>query len=136
MRFLLNVIWLITGGIWLALSYVLFGLLACVFIVTIPIGVASFRMASYAFWPFGRTVVETPRSGAVSAIANVIWFVVAGLGIALTHITTAVAQAATIIGIPLAIANIKMIPVTCFPFGKKIVDSRAVPPGAQPLLSI
>lgn len=136
MRFLLNVIWLLTGGIWLALSYVLFGLLACIFIVTIPIGVASFRMASYAFWPFGRTVVETPRSGAVSAVANVIWFIVAGLGIAVTHVTTAAAQAVTIIGIPLAIANIKMLPVTMFPFGKKIVDSRAVPPGSQPLLSI
>lgn len=127
---------LLTGGIWLALSYVLFGLLACIFIVTIPIGVASFRMASYAFWPFGRTVVETPRSGAVSAVANVIWFIVAGLGIAVTHVTTAAAQAVTIIGIPLAIANIKMLPVTMFPFGKKIVDSRAVPPGSQPLLSI
>ncbi|WP_425310253.1 YccF domain-containing protein [Ammonicoccus fulvus] len=136
MRFLLNVIWLLTGGIWLALSYVLFGLLACIFIVTIPIGVASFRMASYAFWPFGRTVVETPKSGAVSAVANVIWFIVAGLGIAVTHVTTAAAQAVTIIGIPLAIANIKMLPVTMFPFGKKIVDSRAVPPGSQPLLSI
>lgn len=136
MRLLLNIIWLITGGIWLALSYFLFGLLACIFIITIPIGVASFRMASFALWPFGRTVVETPRSGVVSAVANLIWFVVAGLGIAATHVTTAAAQAVTIIGIPLAIANIKMIPITCFPYGKKIVDSRAVPPGTQPLLSI
>lgn len=136
MRLLLNIIWLITGGIWLALSYFLFGLLACIFIITIPIGVASFRMASFALWPFGRTVVETPRSGVVSAIANVIWFVVAGLGIAATHVVTALAQAVTIIGIPLAIANIKMIPITCFPYGKRIVDSRAVPPGTQPLLSI
>ncbi|WP_432559805.1 YccF domain-containing protein [Granulicoccus sp. GXG6511] len=136
LRFLLNIIWLVTGGIWLSLSYLLFGLLACIFIITIPIGVASFRMASYALWPFGRTVVETPRSGAVSAVANVIWFVVAGLGIAVTHITTAAAQAATIIGIPLAIANIKMLPVTMFPFGKKIVDARSVQPGSQPLLSI
>lgn len=136
MRILLNLIWLITGGIWLALSYFLFGLLACVFIITIPVGVASFRMASYALWPFGRTVIETPRSGGLSAVANVVWFIVAGLGIAATHVTTALAQAITIIGIPLAIANLKMIPVTCFPFGKKIVDSHAVPPGSQPLLSI
>lgn len=129
MRLLLNLIWLITGGIWLSLSYFLFGLLACIFIVTIPIGVASFRMASYALWPFGRTVIKTPNSGTVSAVANIIWFVVAGLGIAATHVTTAVAQAATIIGIPLAIANIKMIPVTCFPFGKVIMqqdDPRAL----------
>jgi uncharacterized membrane protein YccF (DUF307 family) len=136
MRLLLNLIWLLTGGIWLALSYFLFGLLACILIITIPVGVASFRMASYALWPFGRTVVQTPTSGVVSAIANVIWFVVAGLGIAATHVVTAVAQAATIIGIPLAIANIKMIPITCFPYGKKILNSREVPPGSQPLLSI
>lgn len=136
MRLLLNLIWLITGGVWLALSYFLFGLLACIFVITIPIGVASFRMASFALWPFGRTVVQTPRSGVVSAVANVLWFVVAGLGIAATHVATALAQAVTIIGIPLAIANIKMIPITCFPYGKKIVDSRAVPPGSQPLLSI
>lgn len=136
LRFLLNIIWLVTGGIWLALSYFLFGLLACIFIITIPIGIASFRMASFALWPFGRTVIKDPRSGNVSAIANVIWFIVAGLGIAATHVTTALAQAITIIGIPLAIANLKMLPVTCFPFGKKIVDSRAVPPSSQPLLSI
>lgn len=135
-RFLLNVLWLVTGGIWLALSYLLFGLLACLFIVTIPIGVASFRMASYALWPFGRTVVEAPRSGAVSAVANVIWFVVAGLGIAITHLTTAAAQAVTIIGIPLAIANIKMLPITMFPFGKQIKNSREVRPGSQALLSV
>ena len=135
-RFLLNVLWLVTGGIWLALSYLLFGLLACIFIVTIPIGVASFRMASYALWPFGRTVVETSRSGAMSAVANVIWFVVAGLGIAVTHVTTAAAQAVTIIGIPLAIANIKMLPITMFPFGKRIVKKGSLPPGSQPLLSI
>mgnify|MGYP000973304238 CR=1 FL=1 len=136
MRLILNVIWLVTGGIWLALSYFLFGVIACIFIITIPIGVASFRMASFALWPFGRTVIQTRQAGVVSAIANVIWFVVAGLGIAATHVLTAVAQAVTIIGIPLAIANIKMIPITCFPYGKKIVDSRSVPPGTQPLLSI
>ncbi|OYO01636.1 YccF domain-containing protein [Enemella evansiae] len=136
MKTLLNLIWLITGGIWLSLSYFLFGLIACVFIITIPMGIASFRMASYALWPFGRTVVIKRGAGTGSAIANLIWFVVAGLWIAATHITTAIAQAVTIIGIPLAIANVKMIPITCFPFGKDIVDSRSVPPGSVPLLSI
>lgn len=136
MKTLLNLIWLITGGIWLSLSYFLFGLIACVFIITIPMGIASFRMASYALWPFGRTVIQKPGAGTGSAIANITWFVVAGLGIAATHITTAIAQAVTIIGIPLAIANVKMIPITCFPFGKDIVDSRSVPPGSVPLISI
>ena len=124
MRTLLNIIWVITGGIWLSLGYFFFGLLACVLVVTIPAGVASFRMANYALWPFGRTVVEKPGAGAMSGLSNVIWFFVAGLWLAVGHITTAAAQAVTIIGIPLAIANVKMIPVTCFPFGKEIVSSR------------
>jgi membrane protein len=124
MRTLLNIIWVITGGIWLSLGYFFFGLLACVLVVTIPAGVASFRMANYALWPFGRTVVEKPGSGAMSGLSNVMWFFVAGLWLAAGHIATAAAQAVTIIGIPLAIANVKMIPVTCFPFGKEIVSSR------------
>ena len=82
------------------------------------------RMANYALWPFGRTVVEKPGAGAMSGLSNVMWFFVAGLWLAAGHIATAAAQAVTIIGIPLAIANVKMIPVTCFPFGKEIVSSR------------
>ena len=124
MRTLLNIIWVITGGIWLSLGYFFFGLLACVLVVTIPAGVASFRMANYALWPFGRTVVEKPGAGAMSGLSNVMWFFVAGLWLVAGHIATAAAQAVTIIGIPLAIANVKMIPVTCFPFGKEIVSSR------------
>jgi len=132
-RTLLNLIWLITGGLWLALGYVLFGIVACIFIITIPAGVASFRMASYALWPFGRAVIARPSAGAGSAIMNLIWFVIAGVWLAIAHVTTAVAQMVTIIGIPLAIANLKMIPVTCFPFGKQIVDARLLPPGVRPL---
>lgn len=132
MRFLLNVIWLVFGGLWLALGYLFFGLLACVLIITIPLGVASFRMARYALWPFGRTVVRRPTAGGVSLLANVLWFLIAGLWLAIGHLTTAAAQAITVIGIPLAIANVKMIPVTVFPFGKDIVPTGAIPPGAYP----
>lgn len=122
LRFVLNILWLVTGGIWLFLGYILFGLIACVFIITIPAGVASFRMASYALWPFGRTVVAKSTAGFGSGLMNVIWFLVAGLWLALGHIATAALQAITIIGLPLAWANLKMIPVTCFPFGKVIVE--------------
>ena len=126
MRTLLNIIWVVFGGFWLFLGYLLFGLIACLFIITIPAGVACFRIAGYALWPFGRTVVETPGAGAMSCLSNVVWFVVAGLWLALGHIATAVAQAVTIVGIPLAIANIKMIPVTCFPFGKRVVEGPGI----------
>lgn len=136
MRFLLNVIWLVLGGFWLALAYFFFGLIACVFIVTIPFGVASFRIGAYALWPFGRTIVPTPTAGTMSTLGNIIWFLVAGVWIAITHLTTAVAQAVTIIGIPLAIANIKMIPVSMVPLGKRIVDHRDLRPGMQPMVTI
>ena len=126
MRTLLNIIWVVLGGFWLFLGYLIFGLIACIFIITIPAGVACFRIAGYALWPFGRTVVETPGAGAMSCLSNVVWFVVAGLWLALGHIATAVAQAVTIVGIPLAIANIKMIPVTCFPFGKRVVEGPGI----------
>lgn len=136
MRTLLNVIWFVVAGLWLAIGYAFFGLLACLLIVTIPFGIASFRMARYALWPFGRAVVPKPGAGAGSAVANVVWFLVAGLWLAVGHLTTAAAQAVTIVGLPLAVANLKMIPVTCVPFGKEIVDARTLPPGARPLHSL
>lgn len=136
MRFLLNVIWLVFGGLWLALGYLLAGIIACILIVTIPFGIASFRMAGYALWPFGRAVVPKPGAGVGSALGNIIWFVIAGVWLAIGHVTTAAAQAVTIIGIPLAIANLKMIPVTCVPFGKDIVDARLLAPGTRPLHSV
>lgn len=122
MRTLLNIIWLITGGIWLWLGYIIAGLVACIFIVTIPAAVACFRIARYVLWPFGRTVLDQPGMGAGSCVMNVVWAIIAGIPLAIGHLTTALAQAVTIIAIPLAIANIKMIPVTCFPFGKVVVD--------------
>ena len=136
MRAILNIVWLVLGGFWLAVGYFAAGILACILIITIPFGIASFRMAGYALWPFGRAVIAKPGAGLGSALGNVIWFVIAGVWLAVGHVTTAIAQAITIIGIPLAIANLKMIPVTCFPFGKDIVDARSLPPGARPLHSI
>lgn len=130
-RSVLNIIWLLFGGIWLWLSYLVFGVIACIFIVTIPAGLASFRMARYALWPFGRVVIRRPEAGAGSALMNILWFLVAGLWLAMGHITTAVAQAVTIVGIPLAWANLKMIPVTCVPFGKQVVARDRVPLGAE-----
>ncbi len=79
MRTLLNIIWLVFGGIWLWLSYVLAGIVACIFIVTIPAGVASFRIARYVLWPFGRSVVVNPNAGIGSGLMNIVWFIIAGI---------------------------------------------------------
>jgi uncharacterized membrane protein YccF (DUF307 family) len=121
-RFLLNVIWLIFGGLLLALGYAIAGLICFALIITIPFGIASFRMANYALWPFGRTPVPKASAGVASAVGNVVWFIVAGWWLALGHLVTAIAQFITIIGIPLGVANIKLIPVALFPLGHQIVD--------------
>jgi uncharacterized membrane protein YccF (DUF307 family) len=118
---LLNVIWLVLCGFWMALGYAVAGLICCLLIVTIPFGLASFRMANFALWPFGRTLVERRGAGAPSLIGNLVWFVVAGWWLALGHLITAVALAITIIGIPLAWANLKLVPVSLLPLGKEVV---------------
>ena len=74
-------------------------------------------------WPFGRTTVPKPSAGALTLVGNVIWFIVAGWWLALGHIVSAILQFITIIGIPLAIANIKLVPVSLFPLGHEIVDA-------------
>ena len=134
MRLILNVIWLVFGGLWLALGYVVAALICFLLIVTIPFGFASLRIASYALWPFGRTIVDKPgvRSGAL--IGNVIWILLCGIWLAIGHLLTAVAMAATIVGIPLALANLKLIPVSLVPLGKEIVaiDSERQAPWARP----
>ena len=122
-RLILNVLWLIFGGLFLALGYAVAGLICFALVMTIPFGIASFRMANYALWPFGRTLVPRPEAGVASAVGNVIWFIVAGWWLALGHIVTAIVQAVTIIGIPLAIANLKLVPVSLMPLGQEVVDA-------------
>ena len=122
MRFVLNVFWLVFGGLLLALGYALAGLICCILIVTIPFGIASFRMANYALWPFGRELVQRPTAGVASLVGNIIWLIVAGWWLALGHITAAIAQFVTIIGIPLGLANVKQVPVSLFPLGHEIRD--------------
>jgi uncharacterized membrane protein YccF (DUF307 family) len=121
MRLILNVIWLVFGGLWLALGYLLAALVCFLLIVTIPFGFASLRIASYALWPFGRTIVEKPGAGTGTLIGNVVWVLLFGIWLAIGHVASALAMAATIIGIPLALANLKLIPVSLVPLGKEIV---------------
>lgn len=121
MRALLNIIWLLLCGLWMALGYLLAGIVCCLLIITIPFGLASFRIANFALWPFGRTIVRRSDAGAPSLIGNVIWIIVAGFWLALAHVVTAIALAVTIIGIPLAVANLKLIPVSLTPLGRVIV---------------
>ena len=122
MRVLLNLIWLVFGGLWLALGYAVAALVMFILIITIPFGIASARIALFCLWPFGRTLIRRPDAGGGSLVGNVIWFILAGWWLALGHVVTGVLMCLTIIGIPLGLANFKLIPVTLTPFGREIVD--------------
>ena len=124
MRLLLNVIWLVFGGFWLAVGYAFAAVVMAILIITFPFAIASGRMALFCLWPFGRTVVKKSSAGAGALIGNVIWIVLAGWWLALGHLVTGIAMCITIIGIPLGLANFKLIPVSLTPFGREIVDSR------------
>lgn len=123
LRFILNVIWFFLAGFWLAVGYAVAGIICCVLVVTIPFGVASFRMAGYALWPFGRELVRRPGAGGASTALNVIWVIVAGWWLTLGHLATAVSLGITVIGLPMAWASLKMIPVALAPFGNEVVRS-------------
>lgn len=123
MRTLLNIIWLVLSGFWLFLGYALAGIVMCILIITIPFGIQAFKLAKFSLWPFGRTVTKKDSAGAGSVIGNIIWLVLAGWWLAISHILTAAALAITIIGIPLAIANVKLIPVALWPFGREIIET-------------
>ncbi|OKK05909.1 hypothetical protein AMK26_07345 [Streptomyces sp. CB03234] len=123
MKAILNLIWLIFGGFWLFLGYMVAGLLLCITVIGIPFGLAAFRVGLYALWPFGQTVVDRRDAGAASCLGNVLWLVLAGWWLALGHVLTGIALCVTIIGIPLGIANFKLIPVSLLPLGKEIVPS-------------
>lgn len=121
MRLILNIIWLLFGGLWMAAGYLLAALVSFLLIITIPFGFASLRIASYALWPFGRTIVDKPTTGSGALIGNIIWVVLFGVWLAIGHLVSAVTMALTIVGIPLALANLKLIPVSLMPLGKEIV---------------
>jgi uncharacterized membrane protein YccF (DUF307 family) len=125
MKTILNIIWLLLCGIWMALAYVIAGVICCILIITIPFGIASFRIAGYALWPFGRTTVVNPDAGAPSVIGNIIWFIFAGLWLAIGHVLTSIPLFLTIIGIPFGWANLKMIPISLMPLGREIVSTDA-----------
>jgi uncharacterized membrane protein YccF (DUF307 family) len=123
LRVLLNVVWLVLQGWILALAYLLAGLIACLLVVTIPFGIASFRIAAFVVWPFGRTMVRAPGAGVASAVGNVLWFLFAGWWLALVHIVAGIGFCLTIIGIPFGVASFKLAAVGLFPLGKRVIET-------------
>jgi uncharacterized membrane protein YccF (DUF307 family) len=129
MRPILNVIWLILCGWWMAIAYFLAGLVCFILILTIPFGIAAWRIAGYVLWPFGRTVVPRHDAGVGSLIGNILWIILIGWWLAIGHLTSGVLLCLTIIGIPLGLANFKLIPISLLPLGVEIVPTDAPYPG-------
>jgi len=121
MRLVLNIIWLVFAGFWMALLYTFAALICFVLIITIPFGIAALRIAAFALWPFGRTVIRRPTAGVASDIGNILWILLCGWWLALAHLVTGIVLCLTIIGIPLGLANFKLIPISLLPLGSEIV---------------
>jgi uncharacterized membrane protein YccF (DUF307 family) len=126
---ILNVIWFVLEGLWMAIGYVLAGIICFILIITIPFGIASFRIAGYVLWPFGRTIERRADAGVGSVIGNVLWIILFGWWLALGHLIAGIALCVTIIGIPLGIASFKIIPITLAPLGARIVRVSALADG-------
>ncbi|MBW3593774.1 MAG: YccF domain-containing protein [Actinobacteria bacterium] len=127
MRLVLNVVWLVLSGIWLALGYVIAAILMAITIIGIPFAAQALKLAGYALWPFGRTLVPSPgRSKSLSVIGNGLWFVLAGWWLALAHLFPGILLCITIIGIPLGVASFKMAGAALVPFGKEVVELSAL----------
>jgi len=122
-KLVLNLIWLVFCGIWMAIAYVIAAVICFILIITIPFGIASLRIANYVLWPFGRTIEPRRDAGIGSLLGNIIWILLAGWWLALGHLVTGVLLCLTIIGIPLGIANFKIIPISLTPLGVQIAPT-------------
>ncbi len=130
MKTLLNIIWLVLAGFWMALAYCLAAVLLAITIIGLPFAKQSLKLGVYALWPFGRALVQSPsRYKGLSVIGNVLWFVLAGWWLALGHLATGIALCLTIIGIPLGIADFKMAGAALVPFGRTVVRARELNAG-------
>ena len=130
LKLLLNVLWILTGGLWMALGWLLATVIMAITIIGLPWARAAFTIAGYALLPFGRRAVsrtevtgrEDLGTGPLGTLGNLVWLLLAGWWLALGHILTAIALAITLIGIPFAWAHLKLVPISLWPIGKTIVD--------------
>jgi uncharacterized membrane protein YccF (DUF307 family) len=129
MSLLLNILWIIFGGAWMALGWLIAAVIMAVTIIGLPWARAAFNIALYTFAPFGFTAVPRDQvtgegdigTGALGVIGNIVWFVLAGWWLALAHVVTAIMLAISIIGIPFAWAHLKLAGLALWPIGKTIV---------------
>ena len=121
MNFLGNILWLVLGGLLVALFYFLVGLLMCITVIGIPFGIQLFKLGAYALWPFGHDLVDRPNEpGCVSIVMNLLWILLGWWEIALIHLVFGLVFCVTIVGIPWGVQHFKMALNSIFPFGKEI----------------
>jgi len=128
---LLNVLWIVFGGLWMAVGWLIAAVIMAITIVGLPWARAAFNIASYTMLPFGRKAVSRAEylgtqdigTGPLGMLGNIIWLVLAGWWLALGHLITAIALAITLIGIPFAWAHLKLAGIALWPIGKMIVDA-------------
>ncbi|QXX73386.1 YccF domain-containing protein [Methylovirgula sp. HY1] len=141
LQLILNILWIVTGGIWMAFAWVIAALIMAITIIGLPWTRAALNIAAYSLLPFGQRAVSrrdwTGRddlgTGAFGTLGNILWLVLAGWWLALGHVVTAVALAITIIGLPFAWAHLKLAGIALWPIGKMIVPNDAVPPSGRPM---
>ncbi|MCI1220204.1 MAG: YccF domain-containing protein [Bifidobacterium sp.] len=119
MRLLGNILWIILGGLVIALAWVIIGLVLCMSVIGIPLGVQSFKMAGLTLAPFGKRVEYS--GGVGSLLLNIIWIIVIGIWLAIGYVAAGVANMITIIGIPFGIQSFKMAKLALMPFGAVVV---------------
>ena len=127
LSFLLNILWLICGGLVAALAWVIAAVLMAITIIGLPWSFAALRIALYTLLPFGHEMRSRPNAGALSTLGNIVWFVLAGWWLALAHLLLTVALALTIIGLPFAWAHLKLAGASLFPVGTEIVPRGPAP---------
>lgn len=125
-----NILWLCFAGVWLAFGYAFAAVVMTVLVVTLPFGIASWRLATYVIWPFGRTIITRPQAGAASTLGNILWFCLAGLWIAIGHIISGILLCITIIGIPFGLVSFRLAVLALAPLGKDVVKRGHEPAGS------
>ncbi|WP_297071182.1 YccF domain-containing protein [uncultured Duncaniella sp.] len=121
MNLLLNIIWVVFGGLMIAIEYAISSLVMMVTIIGIPFGLQTLKLAALALWPFGTQIVDTSwPSGCLAGIMNVIWWFVGGIPIALTHLCWGLIFCVTVVGIPFGLQHFKLMKLALFPFGNSI----------------
>ena len=122
MKFLGNIIWLVFGGLLIAIEYCIASLLLMITIIGIPFGIQTLKIAVLALWPFGKKVVDKGNSGGCLSVSmNIIWILIGGIWISLSHLILGLLFCITIIGIPFGKQHFKMTALALAPFGKTIV---------------